>query len=71
MLVFYPDFIANCGMARVFAYLMKTNVDMSDIAIFNDTSNIIKKALLNANKKNSAKTQVSKTALEIALKKLL
>ena len=66
-----PDFIANCGMARVFAYLMKTNVDMSDIAIFNDTSNIIKKALLNANKKNSAKTQVSKTALEIALKKLL
>ena len=34
-----PDFIANCGMARVFAYLMSDEgVDMSDAAIFEDTS---------------------------------
>ena len=34
-----PDFIANCGMARVFAYLMSDeDVDMSDAAIFEDTS---------------------------------
>jgi glutamate dehydrogenase/leucine dehydrogenase len=29
-----PDFISNCGMARVFAYLMQRNVEMSDDAIF-------------------------------------
>ena len=41
-----PDFIANCGMARVFAYLMSCeNIDMSDKAIFEDTSLIIKEAL--------------------------
>jgi len=33
-----PDFIANCGMARVFAYLMEDNVEMTDKAIFADTS---------------------------------
>ena len=32
-----PDFIANCGMARVFAYLMEDNVEMTDKAIFADT----------------------------------
>ncbi|RYF09907.1 MAG: hypothetical protein EOO42_23335, partial [Flavobacteriales bacterium] len=41
-----PDFIANCGMARVFAYLMQRNVEMSDDAIFSDASNIIHNALL-------------------------
>ena len=41
-----PDFIANRGMARVFAYLMSCeNNDMSDQAIFNDTSVIIREAL--------------------------
>ena len=42
-----PDFIANCGMARVFAYLMSDeDVDMSDAAIFADTSAVIRKALV-------------------------
>ena len=36
-----PDFIANCGMARVFAYFME-KVQMTDEAIFSDTSNTIK-----------------------------
>ena len=42
-----PDFISNCGIARVFAYLMEARVTlpMVDKAIFDDTSNIIKKAL--------------------------
>jgi len=66
-----PDFIANCGMARVFAYLMQNNVEMSDTAIFEDTSNIIKKALAKAYQLNSSKTQISKTAFEIALKQLI
>ena len=35
-----PDFISNCGMARVFAYLMSTDLDgtITDEGIFSDTS---------------------------------
>jgi glutamate dehydrogenase/leucine dehydrogenase len=41
-----PDFISNCGMARVFAYLMSNDIDViSDEAIFEDTSNIIREAI--------------------------
>ncbi|NEW79130.1 MAG: Glu/Leu/Phe/Val dehydrogenase, partial [Gelidibacter sp.] len=42
-----PDFISNCGIARVFAYLMESRVSlpMKDEAIFGDISNTIKKAL--------------------------
>ncbi len=67
-----PDFIANCGMARVFAYLMSDgNVDMSDEAIFVDTSNTIRKAIVAAHERSSAKTEITATAFAIALKKLL
>ncbi|RZL12706.1 MAG: amino acid dehydrogenase, partial [Pedobacter sp.] len=66
-----PDFIANCGMARVFAYLMGTKVDMSDEAIFNDASSVIGKAMEEVHKNNNSKTGVSATAFEIALKQLV
>lgn len=67
-----PDFIANCGMARVFAYLMSNEeVDMTDEAIFEDTSQTIRKALEEIKIQNSGKTGITKTAFEIALKKLL
>ena len=66
-----PDFIANCGMARAFAYLMNTNSSMTDTAIFEDTSETIMKALKKVHEINSSKLDISKTALEIALKKLL
>ena len=66
-----PDFISNCGMARVFAYLMGGQVEMSDEAIFTDTSETIKKALENIHRISAGKTGISKTAFEIALKKLL
>ena len=66
-----PDFISNCGMARVFAYFMERKVQMTDDAIFNDTSNTIKKAINNIHKKNPNKTKVSETAFEIALKQLI
>ncbi len=66
-----PDFISNCGMARVFAYFMERRVQMTDEAIFNDTSNTIKNALLNVNKQNQSKTEISKTAFEIALGQLI
>ncbi|HPW97644.1 MAG TPA: Glu/Leu/Phe/Val dehydrogenase dimerization domain-containing protein [Flavobacterium sp.] len=66
-----PDFISNCGMARVFAYFMEKKVQMTDEAIFEDTSNIIKKAIQNIHTKNSSKTNLSATAFEIALQQLV
>lgn len=66
-----PDFISNCGMARVFAYFMERKVQMTDEAIFNDTSEIIKKAIQNVYDKSPLKTEISKTAFEIALKQLI
>lgn len=66
-----PDFIANCGMARVFAYLMHTHADLSDKAIFTDASETIKNALLKTHKKNSHKTHIAKTGFEIALQDLV
>jgi len=66
-----PDFISNCGMARVFAYFMERKVQMTDEAIFNDTSMTIKNAIQNTFDHNSDKTNISKTAFEIALKQLV
>ncbi|QNJ97982.1 Glu/Leu/Phe/Val dehydrogenase dimerization domain-containing protein [Constantimarinum furrinae] len=66
-----PDFISNCGMARVFAYFMERKVQMTDEAIFNDTSMTIKNAIQNTFDNNSSKTNISKTAFEIALKQLI
>ena len=68
-----PDFISNCGIARVFAYLMESKVKlpMRDVSIFDDTSNTIKKALENIHKNNNSKENICKTAFEIALKQLI
>jgi len=66
-----PDFISNCGMARVFAYFMERKVQMTDEAIFRDTSLIIKKAMENTFAQNSSSKNISATAFEIALKQLL
>jgi len=66
-----PDFIANCGMARVFAYFMEKKVQMTDEAIFSDTSNTIKNAIQKAHDLNTDKKNISATAFEIALKQLV
>ena len=67
-----PDFISNCGMARVFAYLMGNDLDtIEDESIFKDTSETIKKAIKNVFEKNSNSKNISKTAFEIALKQLI
>ncbi len=67
-----PDFISNCGMARVFAYLMSSDLDkLTDQNIFEDTSNTIKESLITTNKKNPSKLNIAKTAFEIALNKLV
>lgn len=66
-----PDFISNCGMARVFAYLMTDSVEMTDEGIFHDTSDIIKDAMVEAFQKSNSKTNIAKTAFTIALSKLI
>ncbi|MCW4468321.1 amino acid dehydrogenase [Flavobacterium sp. MFBS3-15] len=66
-----PDFISNCGMARVFAYFMETKVSMTDEAIFNDASEIIGNAIQKVYNQKSTKTGISATAYEIALKQLV
>ena len=40
-----PDFISNCGMARVFGYLMQEDAIVEDEAIFEDVSTTIHNAL--------------------------
>ena len=66
-----PDFISNCGMARVFAYFMERKVLMTDDAIFNDTSKVIRKALKEVRKNNPTNIGISETAFEIALRQLI
>lgn len=66
-----PDFISNCGMARVFAYFMENRVEMKDTLVFEDTSNTIKNAIAKAHSLNSSKTNISEAAFETALKQLV
>lgn len=67
-----PDFISNCGMARVFAYLMSSDLDkLTDEGIFKDTSDTIRKALVDTHQKNSESSGIAKAAFEIALNKLI
>ena len=67
-----PDFIANCGMARVFAYLMqKSDIEISDDAIFNDVSTTISSALEKVHEQNASGKKIASTALEIALNELM
>ena len=65
------DFIANCGMARVFAYLMEKNITITDDAIFNDVSQTIKTALEAVHEQNPQKTGLAKKALELAINQLM
>ncbi|MFZ4542867.1 MAG: Glu/Leu/Phe/Val dehydrogenase dimerization domain-containing protein [Saprospiraceae bacterium] len=66
-----PDFIANCGMARVFAYLMQKDAQLTDNGIFTDVSETIRKAMLKIHSINNKTTGISSTALDYSLKKLL
>lgn len=66
-----PDFISNCGMARVFANLMSDPDDMSDEGIFNDVSDVIYTALKKIHELNNEKINITRTAFEIALQQLV
>lgn len=66
-----PDFIANCGMARVFAYCMSDAYEAEDVAIFSDASKTIGDALENVYNRNKETTKIAKSAFEIALTQLV
>lgn len=67
-----PDFISNCGMARVFAYLMSYDLKtLTDEGIFADTSKTIQDALVKTHTKHAGKTGIAKAAFEIALEQLV
>lgn len=65
-----PDFIANCGMARVFAYCMQPDVPIDDRAIFEDVSHMIQGALKAAHARDKGPLHLTRTAFAIALEKL-
>jgi len=66
-----PDFIANCGMARTFAFLMQGNVEISDEAIFGDVSATVAGALERCHARSTAHTGIARTAFENALEQLV
>lgn len=66
-----PDFIANCGMARVFAFLMDGVAEITDEAIFNDTSDTIYKALKNIKDAYPGDKNITSKALEITISALV
>lgn len=68
-----PDFIANCGMARSFAFLMDPEKEerLTDASIFHEVSNTIKQALFKIYDRSSSKTNIVETALIISLKQLI
>ncbi|MCH1400894.1 MAG: amino acid dehydrogenase [Schleiferiaceae bacterium] len=66
-----PDFISNCGMARVFGYLMQEGAVVNDEAIFDDVSNTINSALLNVKAIDNQKTGITFKAYSNALKLLI
>lgn len=66
-----PDFIANCGMARVFAYLMQPDVEMTDESIFFDCSDTIRNFLNELYITDNSHVQISSRALELNLVKLM
>ncbi len=66
-----PDFIANCGMARAFAYLMNPSAEVSDQAIFEDCDETMKTALQNVYTEHKNPLGITSKAFEISLRELL
>lgn len=66
-----PDFIANCGMARVFAYLMKKDAVVTDVEIFKDVSNTIRQSIMRLHQFNPKTTGLSAKGLELSLTDLV
>lgn len=66
-----PDFIANCGVARNFAYLMEDGAVVSDEAIFRDVSEAVREALVDLSDGGCRVTQITQRAFQSALRQLI
>ncbi|MDX2249284.1 MAG: Glu/Leu/Phe/Val dehydrogenase dimerization domain-containing protein [Bacteroidia bacterium] len=66
-----PDFIANCGMARTFAYLMKPHISMEDEKIFQDISQTIENALKKTFLRNPFPRELWQNSLSWVLEDIL
>lgn len=66
-----PDFIANCGMARTFAYLMQPGAVLDDEAFFTDISATIRRALARTHSHTAQPHRLWQHALEWGLDDLL
>lgn len=66
-----PDFIANCGMARTFAYLMQPNISLEDEAIFQDVSQTIREALRRTRETNTSLSHWWQTSLDWVLQDIM
>lgn len=65
-----PDFIANCGMARCFAYLMGEEDACTTEQVFEDITNTMVRSLRAIHNKNKGFTGICSSAYDIALQKL-
>jgi thiaminase len=54
-------------MARVFAYLMKKDAEVNDVAILMDASKLIETAMMKVHQFNIKSVGISKKALELSL----
>ena len=66
-----PDFIANSGMARTFAYLHQVGNNVEDVTIFKDTSELMRRTLMRVHQFNPKNTGISSKALEMTLSNLV
>lgn len=66
-----PDFISNCGMARVFAYLMSQEALLDEASIFGDVSKVIRQALEEVRTISAQQSRITERAYGIALGKIL
>ena len=66
-----PDFIANCGMARTFGFLMSEKGEVDDVAILKDASEIIENQMRRLHQFNPRPTGLSRKALEMSLTDLV
>jgi glutamate dehydrogenase/leucine dehydrogenase len=66
-----PDFIANCGMARTFAYLMQPDVSIDDEDIFTDVSATIERAMRKTRQRSAEPVKLWQNSLQWVLEDLM
>jgi glutamate dehydrogenase/leucine dehydrogenase len=71
LLTCIPDFISNCGMARVFAYLMGQDALLNEDSIFQDVSQTIQRAMQQVREQSEQTTRITERSYGIALGQIL